>query len=79
MDILVKASIRFMMTYACSAWEFVANSHFLKLQRLQNKVLRTIGNLPKRTPTRDLHVAFKIPYVYDFFLQKYASSRQKSY
>jgi hypothetical protein len=31
------------MTYACPAWEFAAESHLLKLQRLQNKVLRTIG------------------------------------
>jgi hypothetical protein len=46
---------------------------FLKLQRLQNKVLRTIGDLPRRTPTRDLHVAFKIWY------KNYAASRQKSY
>jgi hypothetical protein len=38
----------------------------LKFQRLQNKVLRTIGNFPRRTPVRDLHVPFKIPYVYDF-------------
>jgi hypothetical protein len=30
------------MTYACSTWEFVADNHLLKLQRLQNKVLRTI-------------------------------------
>jgi hypothetical protein len=37
----------------------------MKLQRLQNKVLRTIGNLPRRTSIRDLHIAFKIPYVYD--------------
>jgi hypothetical protein len=36
------------------------------LQRLQNKVLRSIGNFPRRTPTHDLHVALKIPYVYDF-------------
>jgi hypothetical protein len=38
----------------------------LKLQRLQNKVLRTTGNLPGRTPTHDLHMAFKIPYLKDF-------------
>jgi len=25
------------MTYACPAWEFAADSHLLKLQRLQNK------------------------------------------
>jgi hypothetical protein len=38
----------------------------LKLQRLQNRVQRTIGNFPRRTSVRDLHVAFQIPYVYDF-------------
>jgi hypothetical protein len=54
------------MTYACPAWEFTAETHFLKLQRLQNKVLRTIGKLPRRTPVRNLHMAFQIPYVYDY-------------
>jgi hypothetical protein len=38
----------------------------LKLQCLQNKVIRTIGNFPRRTPVCDLHLAFKISYVYDF-------------
>jgi hypothetical protein len=30
----------------------------MKLQRLQNKILRTIGNFPRRTPVRELHAAF---------------------
>jgi hypothetical protein len=38
----------------------------MKLQRLQNRVLRAISNLDRRTPVRDLHLAFKIPYVYDY-------------
>jgi hypothetical protein len=38
----------------------------LKLQRLQNKVLRTIGNFPRCTPVLDLHKAFNLPYVYDY-------------
>jgi hypothetical protein len=38
----------------------------LKLQRLQNRVLRSIGNFPWRTPVRELHKAFSIPYVYDY-------------
>jgi hypothetical protein len=38
----------------------------LKLQRLQNKILRTFGNLPRCTPVRDMHVSFQIPYVYDY-------------
>jgi hypothetical protein len=67
------------MTYACPAWEFAVGSQLLKLQRLQNKVLRIIGNLPRRTSTLDLHVALKIPVHIRFFLQNYAGSRQKSY
>jgi hypothetical protein len=38
----------------------------LKLQRLQNKVFRTIGNFQKRTLIQDMHKAFHIPYVYDY-------------
>jgi hypothetical protein len=62
---LYKALIRSILTYSCPAWEFTADSYLLQLQRLQNKVLRTIGNLPRHTPTRDLHM-FKIPYSNDF-------------
>jgi hypothetical protein len=54
------------MTYACPTWDFVADIHLMKLQRLQNKVLRTIGNFPRRTPVRELHNAFIIPYIYDY-------------
>jgi hypothetical protein len=54
------------MTYACPAWEFAADNDLRKLQRLQNKVLRTIGNFPRHTPIRDLHMAFELPYVYDY-------------
>jgi hypothetical protein len=43
--------------------------HLLKLQRLQNKALRTTGNLPRCTSVRDMHVAFQIPYVYDYITQ----------
>jgi hypothetical protein len=54
------------MTYACPTWEFQAETYLLKLQRIQNKVLRTIGNLPRSTLVHDIHVAFQSPYVYDF-------------
>jgi hypothetical protein len=60
------ALIRSVMTYACHAWEFVAESHLLKLQRLQNRVLRTTGNVPRRTSVCDMHEALQIPYVYDY-------------
>ena len=54
------------MTYACPAWEFATATYLLKLQHLQNKVLCTTGDFPRRAPTRELHVVFRIPYVYDF-------------
>jgi hypothetical protein len=63
------------MTYACPAWEFAAECYLLKLQRLQNKVLRTIGNFPKRTSVRDMLKAFHIPYVYDYITK---SCRQQA-
>jgi hypothetical protein len=53
-------------TWIYPAWEFAAESHLLKLQRLQNKVPRTIGNFPMPTSVRDMNVAFQIPYVYDY-------------
>jgi hypothetical protein len=48
------------------AWEFAADNHLLKLQRLQNKVLRNIGKFPRRTQIRDMHMSFKLPYMYDY-------------
>jgi hypothetical protein len=63
---LHKALIKSVMTYVCPSWEFAADTHLIKLQRLQNKVLRTIGNFPRRTPVREIHMAFHLPYVYDY-------------
>jgi hypothetical protein len=37
----------------------------------------TTGNFPRRTPVRNLHMAFKIPYVYDY-IKNYAGNKQKS-
>jgi hypothetical protein len=67
------------MTYACPAWEFAADNYLLKLQSLQNSVLRTIGHFPRRTPVREIHVAFEIPYVYEISSLNCAGNRQKSY
>jgi hypothetical protein len=36
---LYKALIMSIMSYACPPWEFAMDSHLLKLQSLQNKVL----------------------------------------
>jgi hypothetical protein len=73
---LHKALIRSVMTYAYPALEFEAECYLLNLQRLQNKVFRTIGNFLKRTSVRDKHTAFHIPYVYDYITK--SGSKQKS-
>jgi hypothetical protein len=54
------------MTYGCPTWKYVTDAHLLKLQRLQNRVIRATRKLYRFTPVRELHVDFKIPYVYDF-------------
>jgi hypothetical protein len=63
---LHKALIRYVIPYACPAWEFAGDTYLLKLQRLQNKILRTTGNFPRCTPVSDLHTAFNLTYVYDY-------------
>jgi hypothetical protein len=42
----------------------VTDTHLLKLQRLQNKVLHTIAIFPRCTPVRELHIAYQVPYIY---------------
>jgi hypothetical protein len=63
---LHKTLTRTVITSSCPASELATDTYFLKLQRLQNKVLRTTGNSPMCTPVRDLHTAFNLPYVYDY-------------
>jgi hypothetical protein len=48
------------------AWESAANTHPIKLQRLQNMVLPTSGKFPRNTPIPDMHTTFQIPYVCDY-------------
>jgi hypothetical protein len=61
-----KAFIMSIVTYNCSTWEFAADNYLLKLQHLQNKVVRTTGNFPRHTPVRVLHMDFKLLYIYDY-------------
>jgi hypothetical protein len=63
---LHNALIRSVMTYACPAWEFAADIHLIKLQRMHKKVLRTIGNFLRHIPVREVHMAFHLPCVYDY-------------
>jgi hypothetical protein len=63
------------MTYAWPACEFATGTYLLKLQRLQNKVVRTIRSFPRRMSVRDMHMTFWIPYVYDYITK---SCRQQA-
>jgi hypothetical protein len=51
------------MVYACPTWDYAVDTHLLKLQ---NQVLHTIGNFDRCTLVCNMHVAFRIPYVYDY-------------
>jgi hypothetical protein len=53
-----KTLIMSVMTYACPAWKFVADTHLLKLQCLQNRVRRTTGKFPRSTKIHDMCMAF---------------------
>jgi len=46
--------------------DIAADTHIMKLHLMQNRVLRTTGNSPRPSPIPDLHMAFRLPYVYDF-------------
>jgi hypothetical protein len=49
----------------------VRRTAMLKLQRLQNRILRAIGNLSRGTQTLTLHGGFQTPYVYDYITKIY--------
>jgi hypothetical protein len=57
-----KALIGSVMIYNFHAWELVADTHLLKTQPLQNKVLPTIGKFPRCTPVHDLHTDLNLLY-----------------
>jgi hypothetical protein len=57
------------MVDACPNWENAADPHILKLQRLQDRVLRAVGILDRRTPICDLKVTLRIPYVYAYIIE----------
>jgi hypothetical protein len=62
--------------YACPAWVYAVNGHLLELQRLQNRVLRAIGNLDGCTSVLELHVVFKIHYVYGYITKLFRTQAE---
>jgi hypothetical protein len=64
--VLYKALNISLIVHDYSTWEYAAETYLFKLQRLQNRFCRAIVKLYKRTPVREMHMHFKIPYVYDY-------------
>jgi hypothetical protein len=54
------------ITQDCSIWEFVADTHLIKLQRLENKVPPSTGNYSRSTPVHEKQMGFHLPYVHDY-------------
>jgi hypothetical protein len=53
--ILYKVALRSILMYCCPIWSHCAITHKKKIQVMQNKVLKTILNLPWYFSTRELH------------------------
>jgi hypothetical protein len=51
---MIKA--RSVMTHTCPAWEFVAETHLLKLLSLQNRVLHTTGNFSRHKCRKQAYI-----------------------
>jgi hypothetical protein len=66
------------MTYACPTCEFVADTHLMKLQHLQDKVLCTIGTFQTHTPVREMHMFFTFR-THVIIWQNYEGNKHESF
>ena len=62
----IKTIIRPVLTYACPVWSFMTLSNFNKLQVVQNKFLRMIGNYRMFTPIFQMHSDLNIETTHDY-------------
>lgn len=62
------AIIRPILAYGAPVWASAARTHILKMNTLQNKIIKTINNLPRHTPTFLLEQITNI-HPFDKFLQ----------
>ena len=63
---LYKLCIRSSLTYAAPVWSNTSSSNYRRLQILQSKCLRVIGNYPRRTPIPRLHSTLHVTPIRDF-------------
>ena len=64
--ILYKLFIHSVLTYAAPVWSNKSSSNYRRLQILQSKCLRVIGNSPRRTPISRLRATLNIAPIRDF-------------
>lgn len=62
---LYKSVFRSILLYGCPVWGSCAMCHINKIQRIQNKCLKLMLNLPSYYPTYDLHRLCGIPLIKD--------------
>jgi hypothetical protein len=62
---LYKLSIHSVLTYAAPVWSNTSSSNYRRLQILQSKCLRIVGNLPRRTPIPLPRATFSMPPIRD--------------
>lgn len=68
--LLYKVIVRSALTYACPVWSMMCKSNFDKLQVVQNKFLRLVGNYRRWSPIKLIHDELEIEYVSDYIMQE---------
>jgi len=63
---LYKLCICSILTYAAPVWSNTSSTNYRRLQILQSKCLRVIGNYPRCTPIPRLHATLNVSPIYDF-------------
>jgi hypothetical protein len=63
---LYKLYIRSVLTCAAPVWSNTSSSNYRRLQILQSKCLRVIGNYPRRIPIPRFHAALNVATIRDF-------------
>lgn len=63
---IFKTVIRPIMTYAAPAWSMVSNNQLPRIQRMQNKVLRSVTRAPWFMRNSRIHQDLQIPSIAEF-------------
>lgn len=79
--LLYKTVIRPILTYAAPVWSNTCAANYKKLQVVQNKCLRVIGNFSRSTSINVIHEKLNVEYIKDFIIcltQKFCAKTENS-